>query len=67
MLDSALEAINEWELIGMLVGVAVIGFPVMVIVLQWLNRGAPMFERREAEDGPRLGRKWLCVLRRQQR
>jgi hypothetical protein len=53
MLDLMLEAVNIWALLATLVGVVAIGFPVTLIVLQWLNRGAPMFERRDAsEDAP---------------
>jgi len=37
------ETVNEWAVLGMLVGLALIGFPVTLAVLQWLNRGAPMF------------------------
>jgi len=67
MIEIALEAMNEWALIGMLVGVAAIGFPLIVIVLQWLNRGAPMFEGCDADDHQAPGRKFPGLRRRRRR
>jgi hypothetical protein len=67
MLERVFETMNEWELIGVLVGVAAIAFPLVLIVLQWLNRGAPMFEKPDPDDDLRPSRSLRRLRRRRRR